>query len=183
MIYLFLAEGFEEVEALTPVDMLRRVGKTVVTVGVTGKTVVGSHGIKVEADKFIDEIKIGEDVEGIILPGGMPGTLNLKKSEKVQEFISFCTGKGLPTAAICAAPSVLGEAGVLNGKHAVCYDGFEDKLIGAAVETGDVCRDGNIVTACGAAAALNFSFALVEQYVGADALKKLKGQLLCHRSI
>ena len=113
----------------------------------------------------------------------MPGTLNLKNSAKVGEFISYCAGKGLPTAAICAAPSALGEAGVLKGKHAVCYDGFEDKLLGAVVENGDVCRDGNFVTACGAAAALNFSFALVEQYCGEEALNKLKGQLLCHRSI
>ncbi len=181
MIYVFLAEGFEEVEALTPVDILRRAGKEVVTVGVGGKTVAGSHGIPVTADITADEAVPGSGLEGVILPGGMPGTLNLEKSEFVSNAIHYCADKGLLLAAICAAPSVLGKAGLLKGKRAVCYDGFEKYLDGAAVGNEAVCNDGNVITACGASAALKFAIAITEYLCGKDVSENIARGILCNR--
>ena len=120
MYYVFLAEGFEEVEALAPIDIMRRADIEVYTVGVGHKTVTGSHGIPVVADVIDCEIGPDSDCEGIILPGGMPGTLNLEKADTVQKFIDYCAENGKLLAAICAAPSVLGHKGLLNGKKAVC---------------------------------------------------------------
>ena len=117
MIYVCLAEGFEETEAITPIDLLRRAGAQVTVVGVTGKTVTGSHGIPVVADKEIGEID-DSDVELVVLPGGMPGTLNLENSEGVQRLIDTAARQGALLGAICAAPSILGHKGLLNGKTA-----------------------------------------------------------------
>ena len=178
MIYVFLADGFEEMEALTPVDMLRRVGLEVKTVGVTGKTVTGAHGIPVVADLTAWEIEISP-VDGVVLPGGMPGTLNLEKSQVVQSMIDLCHQNGKLIAAICAAPSVLGHKGVLNGKKAVCYDGFETQLFGADVQNTPVCRDGNIITAVGAGAAYTFGFALAEAFANKDKATKIKDSMKC----
>lgn len=160
MIYVFLAEGFEEIEALAPVDVLRRGGIEVKTVGVTGKTVTGAHGIAVSADITVDQITL-EGIEGIVLPGGMPGTLNLEANERLCELVRQADRKQLLIGAICAAPSVLGHLGVLNGKHATCFPGFEKELTGATVCDGQVVCDGNIITAKGAGAALDFAFALL----------------------
>ena len=120
MIYVFLANGFEEVEALAPVDMLRRAKLDVTTVGVTGKTVTGSHGIPLTADITAEELNIGADMEMIVLPGGMPGTLNEEASPAVQAAINYCTANDRWIGAICAAPSILGHKGLLKGKTAVC---------------------------------------------------------------
>ena len=127
MIYLFLANGFEEVEALTPLDYLRRCELPVKTVAVGNRLVTGSHKITVTADLLISEVR-PEDAQMIILPGGMPGTLNLEQSAKVQEMIDYCAENGRWIAAICAAPSILGHKGLLHGKRATCYVGFEDQL-------------------------------------------------------
>lgn len=115
MVYVFLADGFEECEALAPADILRRGGIDLKTVGVTGKTVTGAHGIPVICDITADEA-VKEDLSAVILPGGMPGTLNLRKSRAVQEFIDFAAEKGLIIGAICAAPSILGAKGLLKNK-------------------------------------------------------------------
>ncbi|MGN1105796.1 MAG: DJ-1 family glyoxalase III, partial [Huintestinicola sp.] len=155
MIYVFLAQGFEETEAITPIDMLRRCGKEVITVGVTGKVVAGSHNIPVVCDITIDET-VTEGLEMIVLPGGMPGTKNLAANARVAELIRYCFDRSILIGAICAAPSVLGEMGLLDGKKAVCYPGFEDALKGAEVLTVPAVRDGNIITARGAGAALEF---------------------------
>ena len=160
MIYVFLAEGFEEIEALAPVDVLRRGGIEVKTVGVTGKTVTGAHGIAVSADITVDQITL-EGLDGIVLPGGMPGTLNLEANERLCELVRQADRKQLLIGAICAAPSVLGHLGVLNGKRATCFPGFEKELAGATVCDGQVVCDGNIITAKGAGAALDFAFALL----------------------
>lgn len=160
MIYVFLAEGFEEIEALAPVDVLRRGGIEVKTVGVTGKTVTGAHGIAVSADITVDQITL-EGLDGIVLPGGMPGTLNLEANERLCELVRQADRKQLLIGAICAAPSVLGHLGVLNGKRATCFPGFEKELTGATVCDGQVVCDGNIITAKGAGAALDFAFALL----------------------
>ena len=121
MIYAFLAEGFEETEAVTPIDLLRRSGKKVITVGVGDNIIMGSHGIPVVTDTIAQEAPLTDELEMIILPGGMPGTLNLEKSEYVQAAIDFCTANNKYIGAICAAPSILGHKGLLKGRKAVCY--------------------------------------------------------------
>ncbi len=170
MVYVFLAEGFEEVEALTPVDFMRRAGIEVTTVGVGGKNVTGAHGITVVADVCECEVSPeNADIEMVVLPGGMPGTLNLKASEKVNEFIDAAVDRGAYIAAICAAPSVLGEKGLLKGKMATCYPGFEEKLVGATVfDVGVIC-DGNIITARAAGSAVDFAAQLITALKGEEA--------------
>ena len=165
MIYVYLANGFEETEAVTPIDMLRRAEKKVVTVGVGDNIIVSSHGIPVVTDTIVQEAQLTDELEMIVLPGGMPGTLNLEKSEYVQQAIDFCMEKNLPIGAICAAPSILGHKGLLKGKKAVCYQGFEAQLEGAEIGTGAVAVDGNIITARGAGVAMQFALALVEKAV------------------
>jgi len=160
MIYVFLAEGFEECEALAPIDILRRAGIETVTVGIGDKTVIGSHKIPIVCDITEDEI-CENGLEGIILPGGMPGTLNLEKNGTVQMFIDFCSEKDLLIGAICAAPSILGHKNLLKDKKATCFSGFEKDLIGAEVLNEPVVRDGNIITAYGAGAAFEFGFKIL----------------------
>ena len=161
MVYVFLAEGFEELEALAPVDILRRGGIEVKTVGVGSKTVVGSHGIPVTCDITDSEASKSDKLSAVILPGGMPGTLNLEKSKIVSDFIDYAAEKELIIAAICAAPLILGHKGLLKGKSATCFNGFEKELIGADVKDDPVVRDGNIITSWGAGAAYEFAFWLL----------------------
>lgn len=163
MIYVFLAEGFEEVEALSPVDILRRGGLEVKTVGVASKTVVGSHGIPVVCDCESFETDFS-NMDGIILPGGMPGTLNLEKSVDVNAAIDFAFKNGRIIGAICAAPSILGKKGLLKGKSATCFDGFEKYLSGAKLSDSPAVRDGQFITACGAGAALDFGYLLLAAF-------------------
>ncbi len=179
MIYVFLAEGFEEIEAVAPIDILRRAELSVATVGVGRKTVTGSHGIPIIADVMDCEIAPDENCEGIILPGGMPGTLNLEKNETVQKFIDYAVENNLIIGAICAAPSILGHKGILNGKRAVCYDGFETQLFGAEIGNTPVCRDGNIITAVGAGAALEFGFKLTEAFSDSKQANRIKESMKC----
>ena len=173
MIYVFLAEGFEEVEALTPVDLLRRSGKEVQLVGVGGNVIRGSHGIAVQTDITTNEMVLGGDLEMIVLPGGMPGTLNLEHSDAVQTAIDFCADRGLWIGAICAAPSILGHKGLLDGREAIAYPGFETQLSGASISTHSVAQDGKFITAQGAGAAAAFGLKLAEVFVG-----KAKAQAL-----
>ena len=173
MVYVFLAEGFEEVEALSPVDILRRGGVEVKTVGIAGKTVKGSHGISVLSDLTADEVTLSE-IEAVILPGGMPGTLNLEKNSTVQEAIKFAHENGKLIGAICAAPSILGKAGLLAGKRATCFPGFEEYLSGAKYCDEPAVRDGNIITSRGAGAALEFGFFLLAALKGENAADELR---------
>ena len=168
MIYLFLAEGFEEIEALTPVDVLRRAGLEVKTVAVgTSKTVKGSHGIEVVADVL--ESELGNDVlEAIILPGGMPGTTNLEESAIVIDTLMRAIINGSLVCAICAAPSILGICGYLKNKKATCYPGFEEYLDGATFTDERVVRDGNIITAKGMGCAAEFALCIVEALLGKE---------------
>lgn len=167
MIYLLLAEGFEEIEALTPVDVLRRVGQDVKTVGITGKVVTGAHGIPVTADILPEEM--GEDVDMLILPGGMPGTTNLDQWEGMDNLLARVHNAGARIAAICAAPMILGKRGYLDGKYAVCFPGFEETLLGAKVEKeARVITDGPFTTAIGMGAALEFACELVSCLLGID---------------
>ncbi len=161
MVYVFLAEGFEELEALAPVDVLRRAGVEVKTVGVTGKTVSGSHGISVKSDILIDEVQF-DGLNGIILPGGMPGTVNLEENQTVQKFIDFAARNAKIIGAICAAPSILGHKGLLKNKKATCYIGFEKELAGAEIVNVSAVRDGNIITGHGAGGAMDFALLYLE---------------------
>ena len=147
---IFMADGCEEIEGLTVVDVVRIAGIAIDMISITGKKeVAGAHGITFAADVLAEEADF-DSYDGIVLPGGMPGTLNLGKHEIVL------------TAAICAAPSVLGENGILEGKHAVSYPGFEEKLLGARVGAEKVAVDGNIVTSRGMGTAIEFAMAIVK---------------------
>ena len=174
MVYVFLADGFEEVEALTPVDYVRRAGKNVVTVGVTGKTVTGAHDIPVLCDMSIEDFSISIDDDGIILPGGMPGTINLEKSEKVQAAIDFCSENKKMIAAICAAPSILGHKNLLDGKEAICFPGFEKDLSGAVISDKYAVADGNIITAKGAGSASEFAFEIIRYLCSEEKAQEIK---------
>lgn len=160
MIIVLLADGFEEIEALTPVDMLRRAGLEVKTVGIDGKTAVGSHGIPVICDATADEINLDE-VTMAVFPGGMPSSLGLDASPFTDKVIEAVTSRGGRLAAICAAPLVLGRRGLLRGKRATCYPGFESELIGAKCTGRAVVTDGLITTARGMDVALAFANELV----------------------
>ncbi len=160
MIYVLLADGFEEIEALTPVDMLRRAGCEVRTVGIGKKTITGAHGIPVCADLVSDEAT-ADGVRMVILPGGMPGTKHLAASAFVEETLARVSRGGGYLAAICAAPTVLAKYGYLKGKRATCFPGFEKELSGAVYTDLPVVTDGKIVTAKDMTEALSFSVALL----------------------
>ena len=134
MIYAFLANGFEEIEAITIIDILRRAEKEVITVGIGDNIIRGAHGMVVVADTQDNMIELDDKLEMIFLPGGMPGTLNLERSAVVQSAIDYCVENDKYIAAICAAPSILGHKGILDGKKACCYPGFEQELKGADVK-------------------------------------------------
>lgn len=181
MIYVFLANGFEEIEAMAPIDCLRRAGKQVVTVGIGGKVINGTHNIPVTADIAEEEVVFDKNIEMIVLPGGMPGTLNLGQSETVQKALQFCAEQDKWIAAICAAPSVLGRAGLLKGKKATVYPGFEREMGGAKLSHDTVCTDGKIVTAKGAGVALDFGLKLVECLLGKEVRKSLAEKMICKK--
>ncbi len=178
MIYLFLANGFEEIEALCPLDLLRRAGLEVTTVGIGGDRITGSHGIAVQAD-IPDAFFTDANPEMIILPGGMPGAKNLDESRTVDAAIKAAARRGAYIAAICAAPFLLGRRGLLEGKEAICYPGFEKELVGARLSTKKVVRDGNIITAAGMGVALDFGLALVEVMTDEAAAHRLRDSLQC----
>ena len=167
MIYVFLANGFEEMEALAPIDCLRRAGKQVTTVAVGGAAIRSSHGVNIIPDLTEQEIQLDDSVEMIVLPGGMPGTLNLENSEQVQRAIAYCTAHDKWIAAICAAPSILGDLGILEGKQATCYPGFESYL-GNAYIGGLVVESKNIITAKGPGLSADFAFCIIEHLAGAE---------------
>ena len=173
MVYMFLAEGFEEIEALCPLDLLRRAGVDVKTVGISSKTICGAHGISVIADMVESEMQ-SFDADMIILPGGMPGTLNLDASKTVHKAIDPAIKNGSYIAAICAAPSILGGLGILRGKEAICYPGFEEKLLGAKISDTRVVVDGKVITAAGMGVALDFGLVLVELLCGKEKAEALR---------
>ncbi len=174
---MFLAEGFEEVEALCPLDLLRRAGVKVMTVGVDTKVVRGSHGIEViadittyEAEKLLSK----NPADMVILPGGLPGTTNLQADSTVNRFIKHAVEREAYLAAICAAPMIFGELSLLDGKEAICYPGFEEKLLGAKISDKSVVTDGKIITAKGMGVALEFGLALVSVLVSKEKADELR---------
>lgn len=167
MVYVFLADGFEVIEALAPVDMMKRAGIDVKTVGVTGKNVTASCGVTVTSDMTIYEFNF-YDVEAVVLPGGMPGTLNLENNDAVQNAIDNAKNTNAFICAICAAPSILGHKGLLNGKNAVCFPGFENALEGALLSDEYVVTDGQFITAKGAGVCIDFGLEIVKQLKGGE---------------
>lgn len=180
-ICVFLADGFEEVEGLTVVDLLRRAGEDVVTVSIMGrKEVTGSHGITVLADTLFEQVDYS-GVDLLVLPGGMPGTKYLKESEKLTELLTEWNGDKKKLAAICAAPSVFGELGFLRGKTAVCYPGFESALQGAVIGKQKVEVDGHITTSKGPGTAMEFALTLIQQLQGVEKAEEIRSGLLYER--
>ncbi|MCD8348714.1 MAG: DJ-1/PfpI family protein [Lachnospiraceae bacterium] len=171
--YVFLADGFEEIEGLTVVDLLRRAGIAVQTVSIMESTSIhGSHGIEVKADLLFDEVS-GSVAQLLVLPGGMPGTTYLAAHEGLAQLLKEQDAAGRQIAAICAAPTVLGQLGLLKGRTAVCYPGLEEKLTGAQVTMNEVEVSGNVTTSRGMGTAISFGLSLVAQLRGADTADKL----------
>lgn len=178
MYYIFLADGFEEVEALAPLDMMRRAKLDVKTVGVTGEFVTSSHGITVKTDITENELDINT-IEGVILPGGMPGTLNLEASKTVIDCVKHCFENGKLTAAICAAPSIFGHLGMLKNKKATCFPSFETELLGAEHSTDHTVTDGTVITAKGAGCAIEFGHAILSYVVSKETADKIIEDMQC----
>lgn len=177
MIYVFLANGFEEIEALAVVDVLRRAELDVLTVGVGEDFVIGSHQIPVAADISEKVLVLDDKVEAIVLPGGMPGTLNLEKSAVVQKAIDWAIENNKLICAICAAPSILGHKGLLDGKNATCFPGFEEELFGATILKDFVVKDGNFITAKGMGSAIEFGLQIAEILTNPLEAKKIRASL------
>ncbi len=181
IVYEFLANGFEEIEGMAPVDILRRGGIDIKTVSVTGSEFVeSSHGITVKADMVFEDADFG-DADLLMLPGGMPGSTNLNAHSGVKKAILDQNAKGKKIAAICAAPMVLGGLGLLKGKRATCSPGFEVYMEGATYTHELFTVDGNITTGEGPAATLPYAYAILESFVGKDKSEKLqKGMQFAH---
>lgn len=177
MIYEFLAEGVEELEAIAPLDILRRAGVEVQTVGIGGRTVTGSHGIAIQCDIVPDKIDIAA-CRGVILPGG-PGRSKLAKSPEALELLRSVSARGGLIAAICGAPEILGQLGLLEGKRACCFPGSEKDLVGAHICYDPVVVDGNIITSRGAGTAILFALALVKYLVSPEKAKEIAAQIQC----
>lgn len=179
MVYVFLADGFEETEAVTVIDVLRRSGAEVASVGIGKKNVTGSHGITICADLDDSTAVLDEKLEMIYLPGGMPGMLNLDASDFVAKAIAYCQVNDLYISAMCASPTVLGHKGVLKGKKACCYPGFEKELTGAEITYDDVTVDGKVITSRGPATAMALAVKLSEIMSGQEKSRKVSEGLLC----
>ena len=173
MVYCFLAPGFEEIEALATVDILRRANIEVLTVGVGEDVIVGSHQIPVLADIRENGVKLDSSLEAVILPGGMPGTLNLQKSESVQKTVDYAAVNNIYICAICAAPLIPGNKNLLCGRKATCYPGFEDELKGAEITGSFVEEDGNYITGKGAGVAIDFALRIVEKLASKEEADKI----------
>ncbi len=177
MIYLFLASGFEEIEALATVDILRRAGCELATVGVGGRKITGAHAIEVTADLGEDEVQMNA-ADMVILPGG-PGTKNLEQSSVMRQAVQYCAENGKYIAAICAAPSILGHMGLLKEHTATCFPGYEKELNAKKLSGDSVCVSGNIITAKGAGVAVDFALKIVEVLYGAEKSNKLRKSIQC----
>lgn len=181
-ICVFLADGFEEIEGLTVVDLLRRAGIEVITVSITNdKLIHGAHGIDVLADKLFDEVNY-EEMDMAVLPGGMPGTLNLGEHEGLKSVLEKFYEEKKYIAAICAAPSVLGKYGMLKGRKATSYPGFEEALVGAEYVYDEVAVDDFVITSRGMGTAIAFSLKLIEKLVGEEISEKI-GKSIIYKSL
>jgi len=174
---IILADGFEEVEAIAIIDVLRRAGIDTVIAGLHDGHVTSARKVKVIPDTTIDTVKV-DDFDMIVLPGGQPGTDNLNADPRVKELIRSFAQKGKLTGAICAAPIVLANAGVLQGKHATSFPSYRERLEGALYEERSVVTDGNVLTSRGPGTALAFGLAIVERLINKDKAQKIKEAML-----
>ncbi len=179
MVYLFLADGFEIIEALAPVDMLRRAKLDVKTVGVTGKTVTSSCGVAVEADMVIDNFEYNS-VDAVILPGGSEGVINLEKSCAVQDIIDKAAKDNIYICAICAAPSILGNKGLLEHREATAFPSFMEYLAGAHLSEKYVVTDGQYITARGAGVSVDFGLEIVKALTDEATAKQIRETIQCN---
>lgn len=175
---IFMADGCEEIEGLTVVDIVRRAKMEIVMISITGKReVTSSHQVTFLTDALAAEVDY-DTLDGIVLPGGMPGTLNLQADETVNKVIRQFAVDGKLVCAICAAPSVLGAAGILEGKCATCHPGFEEKLTGAKVEEKEVVVDGNVITSRGMGTAIPFALEIVRYFADDEAVEQVRKGLV-----
>ncbi|MBR4098863.1 MAG: DJ-1/PfpI family protein [Clostridium sp.] len=179
MVYILLADGFEEAEALVPADLLRRAGIETVLVGVTGAAVSGGQGITVQTDLALDQVDL-DKAQLIFLPGGSVGVQNLGACAEVEQLVAQAVQKDLWVAAICAAPTLLARWGYLNGRKAICYPTLTGKLTGAVLSTDNVAVDGRFITGEAAGAAFDFGLALVKALAGAEKSEQIKNSV-CYR--
>jgi len=178
MVYLLLGTGFEETEAIAPLDLLRRAGIDVLSVGINGKTVYGSHNIGIEADITIDEMDL-TDLDMIVLPGGLGGVASARASKAAMDALAFAWENGKYVAAICAGPTVLADLGITDGRNATCYPGCESGMGQAQIVPGTACvRDGNLITGTSAGCAIPFGLALIAALKGDDAAKAVADQIV-----
>jgi len=177
--FVFLADGFEEIEAIAAIDILRRANIEVTTISIsTSKEVQGAHGIIVIADCLFTDADFTQN-DLLYLPGGMPGTKNLDAHDRLKNLLIKQVEQGEKIAAICAAPSILGKMGLLEGKEAICYPGFENQLFGATLSEAKVVKSGTIITAKGAGVAIEFALKLVEELKGKAIAEKIAMSICC----
>lgn len=178
MVYMLLGTGFEETEAIVPLDLLRRAGIPVLTVGLNEKTVYGGHNIGVEADITLEEMDL-TDLQMIVLPGGLGGVASIRACSGAMDAVRFAWENGKLVAAICAGPTVLADLGITDGKRATCYPGCESGMGGALMVTDAPCvRDGNLITGTSAGCAISFGLMLIEAISGADEAKRIAQQIV-----
>lgn len=178
MVYVILGTGFEEVEAITPVDLLRRAGIPTATVGINGKVVYGSHGIGVEADLEIGQMDLTE-MDMIVLPGGLKGVASIRASREALDAVRFAWDNEKYTAAICAAPTVLADLGITQGRKATCYPGYEGDLgTPDATDAAAVVTDGKLITGASAGCAIPFALALIAALKGQEAADGVSHQIV-----
>ena len=179
MVYLFFATGTEELEALGTADIIRRAGLDLQIVSITGERIVtGAHGIRVQCDALLQDVDFF-DADMLVLPGGMPGATNFADCADLCERLRDHVYLGRPVGAICAAPSILGHKGLLKGKTAVCYEGFETQLTGANIGNSGVAEDGIFITARGAGVAVDFGLKLVEKVHSKEESLRQRNAILC----
>ncbi len=179
MVYVFLANGFEEIEALATVDILRRVQIPTQTVGVGGRVVFGAHNIPVTADIDDTQVRLNSELQAVVLPGGGLGTKNLESSSVVQSAINYCMENKILLAAICAAPSILGHLGILNGKAATAYPDFQKELRGAALSDEYVIQDGHIITARGMGVSIEFGLKILSALTTEKTAQGIRESIQC----
>lgn len=177
MIYMFLGTGFEETEAIAPLDLLRRAGLQVQTVGLNGKVIYGGHGIGVEADITVDQLDLTQ-LEMVILPGGLGGVASIRGCAMAMDAIRFAYENNKYTAAICAGPTVLADLGIVNGRKATCYPGCEGQMAGAVMVESAAVTDGKLITGTSAGCAVSFGLALIAALKGQEEADRIAQQIV-----
>lgn len=177
MVYVLLGTGFEETEAIAPVDLLRRAGIDVLTVGITGKTVFGSHNIGIEADILLEEMDL-TNLEMIVLPGGLGGVACIRASEGALNAIRFAWENGKYVAAICAGPTILADLHITDGKNATCFPGCESQMGNCKIADAPCVQDGKLITGTSAGCAIPFGLALIAALKGPETAKAIEKQIV-----